>query len=184
MIAAMMTASNLGARVTGWGFVVFAVGSVCWTWIGFASEQKDLLLTNLFLTAVNMVGIWRWLGRQTAYEDGARSAIRASRRSAAPTLLTAGGIAGTPVQDVNGVSLGKAVEALIECVSGIVSYVVVATNDPGGGGESLRAVPRHQIDLDANRMIVRLTETGFRQLQVLEAGDWPAAIHPTFCEPS
>lgn len=31
MIAAMMTASNLGARVTGWGFVVFSISSVCWT---------------------------------------------------------------------------------------------------------------------------------------------------------
>ena len=28
MIAAMMTASNLGARVTGWGFVVFSISSV------------------------------------------------------------------------------------------------------------------------------------------------------------
>ena len=29
-IAAIMTASNLGTRVTGWGFVVFAVGSIAW----------------------------------------------------------------------------------------------------------------------------------------------------------
>lgn len=26
MIAAVMTAANLGARVTGWGFVVFVIG--------------------------------------------------------------------------------------------------------------------------------------------------------------
>lgn len=39
MIAAMMTASNLGARVTGWGFVVFSISSVCWTTLGYATGQ-------------------------------------------------------------------------------------------------------------------------------------------------
>ncbi|MFV3127274.1 PRC-barrel domain containing protein [Niveispirillum sp. KHB5.9] len=176
MVAAMMTAANLGARVTGWGFVVFALGSVCWAVVGFVSGQANLLWTNLFLVAVNMVGVWRWLGRKRAYEDGGKSAIAASRRSEAPTLLTASGIAGTPVQDVKGVLLGKAVEALIECDTGRVSYVVVATEDPESNHESLRAVPRSLIDLDAKCLTMRLTEMEFRRLKLLESGDWPAAI--------
>ena len=57
MIAAMMTAAILGARVTGWGFVVFTVGSITWSFIGTATGQQPLLITNGFLTIVNLVGI-------------------------------------------------------------------------------------------------------------------------------
>src|SRR5579872_3998957 len=94
MVAAMMTAANLGARVTGWGFVVFTLGSICWSIVGISTGQTNLLASNGFLTVINVIGIWRWLGRQRSYEDGAKSATRASRRSAVPTLFTATGIAG------------------------------------------------------------------------------------------
>ena len=97
MIAAMMTAANLGARVTGWGFVVFTAGSIAWSIVGISSGQTNLVATNGFLTLVNLVGVWRWLGRQRAYEDGGKSATQASRRSAYPTLFTATGVAGLPV---------------------------------------------------------------------------------------
>ncbi len=40
-IAALMTASNLGTRITGWGFVVFTVGSLAW---------RDLTIDNDRLT--------------------------------------------------------------------------------------------------------------------------------------
>lgn len=79
MTAAMMTAANLGARITGWGFVVFTVGSVCWTFVGISSDQPNLIASNGFLIMVNLVGIWRWLGRQSVYEDGGKSAKAASR---------------------------------------------------------------------------------------------------------
>ncbi len=62
MIAAMMTAANLGPRVTGWGFVVFAFGSVCWSLVAAVTGQTGLLMTNIFLTGVNISGAWRWLG--------------------------------------------------------------------------------------------------------------------------
>lgn len=57
MIAAMMTAANLGARVTGWGFVVFTVGSIAWSLVGISTGQTNLLATNAFLTIVNLVGV-------------------------------------------------------------------------------------------------------------------------------
>ena len=37
MVAAMMTAANVGARVTGWGFVVFTISSIAWSFIGKAT---------------------------------------------------------------------------------------------------------------------------------------------------
>ena len=42
MIAALMTAANLGPRVTGWGFVVFTVGAIAWAAIGLATGQSNL----------------------------------------------------------------------------------------------------------------------------------------------
>ena len=174
MIAAMMTAANLGARLTGWGFVVFTLGSVCWAAIGMASGQTNLVATNVFLTLVNLVGIWRWLGRQRAYEDGGRAAERASRASASPSLFTATGIAATPVECRDGTSIGKAVEALLECGSGRVSYLVVASSAAGSMGEELRAIPRDVIRFEGKRIVTSLDVEGFAAVPPLEPGDWPA----------
>ena len=161
MIAAMMTAANLGARVTGWGFVVFTIGSVCWSLVGLGSGQMNLLATNVFLTAVNLVGIWRWLRRQRAYEDGGKSAERASRRSSAPSLLTATGIAGMPAIDPSGAALGNAVEALVECASGQVSYVVIASGGLGGITKSFNRVEHHDQLVEAyTDYLSKATEAG------------------------
>jgi len=175
MIAAMMTAVNLGARVTGWGFVVFTIGSIAWSVVGLSSGQTNLLATNGFLTLVNLIGVWRWLGKQRAYEDGGKSATEASRRSAYPTLFTATGIAGMPVVDAGGETVGKAVEALVTCESGNVSYVVVASSGLGGIGEELRAVNRAQIDFACDRLNLRHPRAWFESLPPLAEGDWPAA---------
>lgn len=174
MIAAMMTAANLGARITGWGFVVFTLGSICWSIVGIASGQTNLVATNLFLTLVNLVGIWRWLGRQRAYEDGAKAATQASRRSSGPSLFTATGLAGMPVVDRGGEAIGSTVEALIECASGGVNYVVVASRGVGGIDERLRAVPRARIAFACDRIAVDMSRRDFEALPELETGDWPA----------
>lgn len=174
MIAAIMTAANLGARVTGWGFVVFAIGSVAWTAVGLSSGQTNLVATNAFLTLVNLGGIWRWLGRQRTYDDGGRSAELASRRAAAPSLFTATGVAGMPVTAMTGNTIGRAVEALIECASGEISYVVVASGGVGGIDESLRAVPCADIRFSSDRLTLLINGTAFERLAVLEDGGWPA----------
>jgi len=178
MIAAMMTAANLGARVTGWGFVIFTIGSICWAGVGASTGQTNLLATNGFLTLVNLVGIWRWLGRQRAYEDGGKSAESASRRSSAPSLFTATGITGMAVVDPDGTAVGKAVEALITCETGDVSYVVVATGQIAGIGEELRAVARDAIIFHCDSLILRISRAAFDALAPLDDGDWPAAIAP------
>ncbi len=174
IIAAMMTAANLGARITGWGFVVFMVGSVCWSIIGISTGQVNLIVSNGFLTLVNAVGIWRWLGRQSSYEDGGKSAKKASRHASGPTLFTATGVAGMPVEDRAGKPLGKAVEALIECATGRVSYVVVATERDGNIRESLRAVPRKFIDWRCDGLRIEMMPQDYAALPVLADGDWPA----------
>lgn len=175
MIAAMMTAANLGARVTGWGFVVFTMGSIAWSIVGFSSGQTNLLATNGFLTLVNLIGVWRWLGRQRVYEDGGKSATEASQMSVFPTLFTATGIATMPVFDPGGETIGKAVEALMACESGSVSYVVVASGGLGGVDEELRAVDRAHMAFACDRLTLLRPRTWFESLPLLVDGDWPAA---------
>jgi hypothetical protein len=175
MIAAMMTAANLGARVTGWGFVVFVVGSVAWSVVGVTSGQTNLLATNGFLTVVNLIGVWRWLGRQRAYEDGGKSATEASRRSAWPTLFTATGLAGAPVVASDGETVGNAVEALIACEDGRISYVVVSSGGIAGAGETLRAVAGAEIEFSAQELRLRAAKQWFEALPQIGDGDWPAA---------
>lgn len=174
MVAAMMTAANLGARITGWGFVVFTIGSVCWSLVGLSSGQTNLVATNAFLTLVNLVGIWRWLGRQRVYEDGGKAATEASRRASVPTLFTATGVAGMPAVTKTGEALGKAVEALVECGSGTVSYVVVASGGVGGIDEQLRAVPRDRIAFGCDKLVLAMSAREFEAQDILEKGDWPA----------
>ena len=169
-VAAMMTAANLGARITGWGFVVFTVGSICWSAIGASTGQTNLLATNGFLTVVNLVGIWRWLGRQAKYEDGGQAAAEASKSTSLPTLFTASSISGMKVFGRGGSELGTAVEALTECESARISYVVVRRS---GLGERLCAIERHLVAFSTDRIDVRLTQTEFENLPELPAGEWP-----------
>lgn len=175
MIAAMMTAANLGARVTGWGFVVFTVGSLCWSAVGYSSGQTNLLASNGFLTLVNVIGIWRWLGRQRAYQDGGKSAEAKSRTSPAPTLFTATGVAGMAVEDGRGSPIGSAVEALIECGSGRISYVVVSTSNALGLDEDLRPVPLEHIQFSCDRLVLTINRNVYDGIAPLPPGEWPGA---------
>ena len=101
-VAAIMTAVNLGARVTGWGFVVFLIGSLAWCAVGASTGQTNLLLTNGFLSLVNLIGIWRWLGRQARYEKGGAEAAEASVELPVPDMRTSSSLIGTPVSDRSG----------------------------------------------------------------------------------
>ncbi len=78
-LAAIIVAANLGSRITGWGFVVFSAGSIAWIVIGATTGQANLLWQNVFLLAINGVGIWRWLGIRARYEKGASEATERTR---------------------------------------------------------------------------------------------------------
>jgi len=79
-LAAVMVAANLGARLTGYGFIVFGVGSVAWMIIGAVTGQANLLWQNAVLLAINALGVWRWLGLRARYDKGAAAATRATTR--------------------------------------------------------------------------------------------------------
>lgn len=61
IIAALMVSLDLGRRLTGYGFLVFAVSSVLWLTVAREDGQPGLWLTNAVLLCINLVGVWRWL---------------------------------------------------------------------------------------------------------------------------
>ncbi len=78
-IAAVMVAANAGARITGYGFIVFCVGSIAWMGVGWLTGQANLLVQNGILLAINILGIWRWLGIRARCEKGAEIATEETR---------------------------------------------------------------------------------------------------------
>ncbi|MEY2883212.1 MAG: hypothetical protein RL490_936 [Pseudomonadota bacterium] len=79
-IAAILVAANLGARITGFGFIMFSIGSIAWAVVALDSGQANLLWQNIVLLIINLIGIWRWLGLRARYERGAARATRATAR--------------------------------------------------------------------------------------------------------
>jgi nicotinamide riboside transporter PnuC len=98
VIAASMTAANLGSRITGYGFVIFTLGALCWIAVGVATGQPALTWTNVVLTILDIFGIWRWLGRQAKVEEGARTAAERSEGMPTETLFPVSLLTRAPVR--------------------------------------------------------------------------------------
>lgn len=139
--AALMTASNLGARVTGWGFVIFSVGAAAWIMVGIATEQTQLLYSNIFLGIVDVFGVWRWLGRRARISDTAEAEVARSRQRSATNLFSLSSLDGLPVRDAEGNIVAHAVDALAACLGGQIDYLIVRIGGVGGVGETLHRLP-------------------------------------------
>ena len=173
-IAALMTASNLGSRVTGWGFAVFLVGSVAWATLGAATGQPNLVWQNVILCALNIFGIWRWLGRQQQIETGAGKAAAASERTPGETLFPASRLSSAELRGSEGASLGTAVDAMVGRSSGRIAYLVIAEGGVAGVGETLRRVDWHDVEADGEGLAAHLDRHAFASLPKLERDRWPA----------
>ncbi|WP_206240103.1 PRC-barrel domain containing protein [Novosphingobium terrae] len=131
-----------------------------------------------FLTFINVIGIWRWLGCQRANEDGGQSAKRASYRSTAPELFTAAGLARMEVRDSAGDKVGSCVEGLLCCHTGQISYVVVRCGGVGGVQEELRAIARNDLSFSGACLELHLTADHFSQITPPADGAWPGSVAP------
>lgn len=172
--AALVTASNLGARITGYGFVLFLFGSVAWLTVGIATGQTALLWTNAMLTGLNIFGIWRWLGRQARVEDGAEAAEEASRHSPGETLIPASLLTHAEVVDRQDREIGRNVEAMIGTRSGRIHYLVASAGGVAGVGERLHRVDWRQAGFDGDRIKLSIPSASFDRLPLLHRDDWPA----------
>lgn len=174
MLAACVTAANLGARVTGWGFVIFTFGSVAWTAYGYATDQPNLLWQNLALTAVNLFGIWRWLIRRARFDDWARAAAEKSERRASPTLFPISSLANASVTGAGGATLGSTIDAMATCEDGRIAYLVVSAGQAGALGASLHVLPWERVRASPAGIETDLGEEEFGRLELADAAQWPA----------
>ena len=173
IIAASMTAANLGSRVTGYGFCVFLVGSLCWLATGVLTGQPALTWTNVVLSFLNLFGIWRWLGRQSKVEEGARTASAASEQRPGETLFPVSLLSRAPAVS-GGEELGHCVDAMAGCSSGRLNYVVVSQGGVAGVGETLRRVPWAEAKVEGETLQLRIDRNAFGRLQELPRDEWPA----------
>ena len=60
IIAAITVAGNFGAKITGWGFLIFTFSSVFWITFAVMKGETPLAVQNIVLFAVNLFGIWRY----------------------------------------------------------------------------------------------------------------------------
>jgi len=172
-IAALMTASNLGSRITGYGFIVFTVGSLAWMTLGITTGQANLLWQNLILTALNLFGIWRWLGRQARIEDGGMTAQDQSADLSSETLFPASLLTKAKLVGAGGAELGSSVEAMLGCRSGRPVYLVIAEGGVGGVGETLRRLEWRDAHVEDDRLVTRLDPAQFAAAEHLARDQWP-----------
>ena len=59
VIGAFILAVNL--PLSGWGWVLFATSSLCWTIAGMVMHDYSLVVLQSAFFVVDIVGIWRWL---------------------------------------------------------------------------------------------------------------------------
>ena len=173
IIAASMTAANLGARITGAGFCVFLIGSLAWIASGLMTGQPALLWTNIVLTILNIFGIWRWLGRQTEVEEGGRQASEASGRSPGETLFPVSLLSRAMVTSGE-TELGPLRRRHGGCTSGRISYVVVSEGGVGGIGETLRQLAWTRVTITGEESDTDLSPSQFARLEELQRDQWPA----------
>ena len=172
IVAACMTASNLGSRITGYGFIVFTVGSIAWFTLGFLTDQPALVWTNAVLTFLNLFGVWRWLGRQARVEEGARSAAEASERTPGETLFPVSLLSRAPVR-CGGGQVGHCIDAMAGCASGRLSYVVVSEGGVAGVGETLRRLPWSQVRVEQEELVADFGVERFATMETLAKDKWP-----------
>jgi hypothetical protein len=170
---ALLTASNLGARVTGSGFVVFLFGSLAWLWVGLITNQPALIWTDGIMTFLNAFGIWRWLGRQAKVEEWAKLAAEASSRRPGEDLFAVSLLSRAKV--LSGTDeLGTCVDAMGGCDSGRLVYVVVSEGGLAGVGERLRRLDWSDVVVSRDAVRASIDRARFCALPEVERDAWPA----------
>lgn len=173
IIAACFTASNLGSRITGIGFIIFTVGSMAWFATGLLTGQPALVWTNAVMTLLNAFGVYRWLGRQAKLEEGANKAAKKSADTPGENLFPASSLTAVKLIGADGTELGSCVDAMFGCGSGRISYLVVAEGGMAGVGETFRRVDWDRAHVHEKLVKSELDSAAFRRLPELAKDDWP-----------
>lgn len=174
ILAALMTASNLGTKVTGSGFIVFTFGALAWLAIGLTEGPPSLIWQNVVLTGLNLFGVWRWLGRQASIEEGGKAAAEASEAVEGETLFPVSLLGNASLFGTGGAELGALVDGMAGASSGRLRYVVVAEGGVAGIGETLRRVDWSNLRIEGEQPVANLDVAQFARLDALPPDQWPA----------
>jgi hypothetical protein len=128
--------------------------------------------TNAVLTMLNIFGIWRWLGRQAAVEEGGKAAAEASAATPGESLFPVTLLARARVF-AGGEEVGTCVDAMAGERSGRLAYVVVSEGGVAGVGERLRRLDWGDARVDRDRLTTDLDANRFRALPELAKDQWP-----------
>ncbi len=172
VVAAFMTASNLGSRITGYGFAVFTFGALCWIADGALTHQPALMWTNVVLIVLDIFGVWRWLGRQARVEEGARAASEASEHTPGEALFPVSLLTRAQVR-CGDAEVGHCIDAMASCGSGQLDYVVVSEGGVAGVGERLRRLPWAGAKVGGEIVVSDLSADRFGKLDELSRDEWP-----------
>lgn len=58
VIGASLIALNIGLGM--WGYIVFIVSSTLYTWVGWKTKRKGLMIMNVIFFAINLLGVFRF----------------------------------------------------------------------------------------------------------------------------
>jgi len=172
ILAACLTASNLGSRITGYGFIIFTIGSIAWFTVGYLTGQPALVWTNVVMTLLNLFGVWRWLGRQAKLEEGGKAASAASEATPGEKLFPVSLLTSAPAH-LGGEQKATCVDAMIGCASGRLAYVVVSQGGLAGVGETFRRVPWKLARIEEDRLLLSCDQDEFDRLEQLDRKEWP-----------
>ncbi|MEO6432581.1 MAG: PRC-barrel domain containing protein [Sphingomicrobium sp.] len=171
--AALITASSLGARITGIGFGIFLIGSLAWLATGIVTGQSALVWTNAVLTLLNIFGMLRWLGRQAKVEAGALGAAKQSEATPGEALFPLSLLTRAPIT-AGCETVGHCVDALAGAASGKIRYLVFSDGGVAGVGETLRRIDWPNLAIEGEGVRANL-DGGIQGLARVERGQWPAA---------
>ena len=171
-IAALMTASNLGSRITGWGFVVFTAGSLAWLVVGLTTDQPNIVWQNIILTLLNLFGIWRWLGRQAKLEEGGKKVAEHSEATPGEALFPVSLLSSAKLVAADGRELGASVDAMAGADRGNLAYVVVASGGVGGVGEEYRKLDWADVTMKEDKLGTMLDARAFNAIATVAKDDW------------
>lgn len=59
VLGALILALNI--PLSGWGWVLFLVSSLCWTFAGVVMKDMSLAILQFAFVVVDLIGVWRWL---------------------------------------------------------------------------------------------------------------------------
>ncbi len=64
IVAASLIAAHISQKTTGVAFSIFTVSSLLWIIFAAAENDHGLLVTNVVLTGINLLGVYRYLIRE------------------------------------------------------------------------------------------------------------------------